>query len=110
MVATKVLADAPRRALITSVRFYRFWLSPWLGGHCRFQPTCSVYALEALERHGAAAGSYLTLARLVRCSPWCPGGHDPVPAEVPRLFTRRSNASAANAKPTPHLSRDDHTT
>ncbi|VTU39342.1 membrane protein insertion efficiency factor YidD [Variovorax sp. RA8] len=65
--------------LIGLVKGYRLLLSPWLGQGCRFEPTCSVYAIEALERHGAAAGSYLTLRRLARCQPWCQGGHDPVP-------------------------------
>ena len=68
-----------QRLLIAAVRAYRLLLSPWLGGACRFTPTCSVYAIEALERHGAATGSYLTLRRLMRCQPWCAGGHDPVP-------------------------------
>ncbi len=73
-----------RRLLIGIVRAYRLLLSPWLGASCRFTPTCSVYAIEALELHGAAAGSYLTLKRLVRCQPWCAGGHDPVPPKDPR--------------------------
>ena len=68
------------------VRGYRFFLSPWLGSACRFEPTCSAYSLQALDKHGAAAGTYLTLHRLVRCGPWCPGGHDPVPDQLPRLF------------------------
>jgi len=83
-----LLADVPRRVLMAAVRAYRYLLSPWLGSACRFEPTCSAYALEALQRHGAAAGSALTLGRLARCQPWCPGGHDPVPAQPPRLFTR----------------------
>ena len=77
-----------RRFLMALVRGYRLLLSPWLGSACRFEPTCSVYALQALERHGAGWGSYLTAARLVRCQPWCAGGHDPVPEQAPRLFTR----------------------
>jgi len=68
-----------RRALIGLVKAYRLLLSPWLGQSCRFEPTCSVYAIEAFERHGAAKGSYLTLHRIARCQPWCQGGHDPVP-------------------------------
>ena len=82
-----------RAALIGLVRGYRLLLSPWLGGSCRFTPTCSVYAIEALERHGAATGTYLTLARIGRCHPWCQGGHDPVPQsgapklEKPRFLT-----------------------
>ncbi len=77
-----------RALLIGVVKAYRLLLSPWLGNSCRFEPTCSVYSIEALELHGAAAGSYLTLRRLVRCQPWCDGGHDPVPLETPRLFSR----------------------
>ncbi len=73
--------------LIGVVRAYRLLLSPWLGNACRFEPTCSTYAIQALDRHGAAVGSYLTLARLVRCNPWCTGGCDPVPEETPRLFS-----------------------
>ncbi|MES2879933.1 MAG: membrane protein insertion efficiency factor YidD [Pseudomonadota bacterium] len=74
--------------LIGLVRSYRLLLSPWLGSSCRFEPTCSAYSLQALQTHGAAAGSYLTLARLARCHPWCAGGSDPVPTEKPRLFTQ----------------------
>lgn len=76
-----------RNMLMGLVKGYRLLLSPWLGSSCRFEPTCSLYSLAALQRHGAAAGSYLTLRRLLRCHPWCAGGHDPVPAEIPRLFT-----------------------
>ncbi|WP_229722912.1 membrane protein insertion efficiency factor YidD [Xylophilus rhododendri] len=78
----------PRRALMAAVRGYRLLLSPWLGNQCRFEPSCSVYALQALERHGAAAGTYLMAARIARCQPWCAGGCDPVPESPPRLFTR----------------------
>ncbi len=74
--------------LISLVKGYRLLLSPWLGSGCRFTPTCSAYSLQALQAHGAAAGSYMTLARLVRCHPWCAGGHDPVPTKKPRLFTK----------------------
>lgn len=74
--------------LIGLVKGYRLLLSPWLGSACRFEPTCSAYSLQALQAHGAAAGSYLTLARLARCHPWCVGGHDPVPVQKPRLFTQ----------------------
>jgi len=77
-----------RAVLVFAVKGYRLLLSPWLGSACRFTPTCSAYALEALERHGAGWGSYFTLARLARCHPWCHGGHDAVPAQPPRLFTR----------------------
>ena len=68
-----------RALLVGVVKGYRLLLSPWLGSACRFEPTCSLYAIGALERHGALAGSYLTLRRLARCHPWCEGGCDPVP-------------------------------
>jgi len=68
-----------KRLLIVLVKGYRLLLSPALGSACRFEPTCSAYALQALETHGAARGSYLTLRRLGRCHPWCAGGLDPVP-------------------------------
>ena len=76
-----------KRLLIGFVRAYRLLLSPWLGSACRFEPSCSVYAIGAIERHGAAVGSYLTLKRLGRCHPWCDGGLDPVPDHSPGLFT-----------------------
>ena len=88
MALLRWLVELPRRGLIGLVRLYRFWLSPWLGSNCLYEPTCSAYALQALQRHGAAVGTYLTLARLERCSPWCAAGHDPVPDEPPRLFSR----------------------
>ena len=61
------------------VRAYRLLLSPWIGHGCRFQPTCSVYALEALERHGPWRGTFLMLRRLGRCHPWGGSGIDNVP-------------------------------
>ncbi|MDB6454672.1 membrane protein insertion efficiency factor YidD [Falsirhodobacter sp. 20TX0035] len=61
------------------VRAYRLLLSPWVGHACRFQPTCSVYALEALEKRGALVGTWLTLRRLARCHPLGGSGYDPVP-------------------------------
>jgi len=61
------------------VRAYRLFLSPWVGHGCRFQPTCSASSLEALERHGAFKGTYLTIRRLLRCHPWGSSGYDPVP-------------------------------
>jgi hypothetical protein len=65
--------------LLAAVQCYRLLFRAWIGPVCRFEPSCSAYAIEALKNHGAAAGSYLTLRRLARCHPWCEGGHDPVP-------------------------------
>ncbi len=82
------LIGLPRRLLIGLVQAYRLLLKAWIGNDCRFEPSCSAYALQALERHGAAVGSYLAAARIARCHPWCAGGHDPVPAAAPALFSR----------------------
>jgi putative membrane protein insertion efficiency factor len=68
-----------RRLLIAVIRAYQYVLSPWWGRQCRFAPSCSHYAIEALERHGAIGGSWLALKRILRCHPWNPGGYDPVP-------------------------------
>ena len=65
--------------LLAAVRGYRYLLSPWWGGQCRFSPTCSEFALEAIERHGAARGGWLATRRLCRCHPFRAGGFDPVP-------------------------------
>ena len=67
------------RGLRLAVRGYRLLVSPLLGPSCRFYPSCSEYAEEALQRHGALQGSWLTARRLCRCGPWHPGGVDPVP-------------------------------
>ena len=65
--------------LIAAVRVYQYALRPMLGANCRFYPSCSDYAREALERHGALRGSWLAVKRLGRCQPFHPGGYDPVP-------------------------------
>lgn len=86
--------DWPRQALVAVVKTYRLVLSPWVGSGCRFEPTCSVYSLQVLERHGAAVGSYLTLRRIARCQPWCEGGCDPAPELPPRLFSHLFSKSS----------------
>ena len=65
--------------MLALIGFYRRWISPLTGPSCRFVPTCSGYAVEAVQRHGAMRGSWLTLRRLLRCHPFCEGGFDPVP-------------------------------
>jgi uncharacterized protein len=72
-----------RRLLIGAVRFYSRAISPALPPRCRFYPTCSAYAAEAIEVHGAARGSWLALRRLLKCAPWHPGGVDLVPPARP---------------------------
>ena len=75
----RALATISSTALISLIKFYRFWLSPWVGQHCRFSPSCSLYAIEAIQSYGCWYGTGLTLKRLARCHPWCEGGYDPVP-------------------------------
>ncbi|WP_428416075.1 membrane protein insertion efficiency factor YidD [Methylibium sp.] len=89
------LGRLPQRLLIGAVQGYRLFFSAWLGSGCRFTPTCSVYAIEALERHGALSGSYLTTRRLLRCHPGCAGGHDPVPDLPPGWLTGRRAAESS---------------
>ena len=69
--------------LALPVRAYRLLLSPWVGHGCRYQPTCSAYALDALERHGGLKGGWLAARRIARCHPWGGAGYDPVPGADP---------------------------
>ena len=66
---------------ILPIRAYQLTLSPFIGFHCRYQPTCSAYGIEAIERHGLVKGVALTLRRLGRCHPWGGNGYDPVPSD-----------------------------
>jgi hypothetical protein len=78
----RTVIDSPgfgARLLMAAVAAYRYALSPMLGRHCRFHPSCSEYALEALARRGALRGGWLAVKRIARCHPWHPGGYDPVP-------------------------------
>jgi putative membrane protein insertion efficiency factor len=84
-VGSRRNGDRVKPLLIGLVRFYRRFISPLKPPTCRFYPSCSCYALEALERHGAFWGSYLAVRRLLKCHPLHPGGLDPVPQQRPRF-------------------------
>jgi putative membrane protein insertion efficiency factor len=82
----------PARALVALVQLYRVWVSPLLLPSCRFTPTCSEYAVDALRTRGAVVGLGLTVVRVVKCAPWHPGGWDPVP---PRPHDHRVDVDPA---------------
>jgi uncharacterized protein len=75
----KIMTSLLVRLLVALVRVYQVALSPFFGQQCRFTPTCSHYAIEALQTHGAAKGMLLAVKRILRCHPWQAGGHDQVP-------------------------------
>lgn len=75
-------AAAVQRILILAVKAYRLLLSPFLGNNCRYYPTCSEYAVTAIDRHGTVRGSWLAVKRIGRCHPWHSGGIDPVPEQL----------------------------
>jgi len=77
-----LVGRAVQLVLVGLLRTYRFAISPLYGQVCRYHPTCSAYALEAVSSHGAARGSWLALRRILRCHPWALGGYDPVPPHV----------------------------
>ena len=106
------MSAGPARALLAAVRFYQRAISPVLPPRCRFEPSCSAYAAEALEVHGAARGTWLAVKRLAKCAPWHPGGLDLVPArrtppqdggtvEGPHSSSTSAQSSAAPAAPAP---------
>ena len=74
-----------RWLLVLLLRGYRAFISPLYGQVCRYHPSCSAYALEAVTRHGSIRGSWLALRRLLRCHPWAAGGYDPVPQSAPSI-------------------------
>lgn len=75
----KLLLKALNAVLISLVKVYQYTLSPWLGGNCRYQPTCSHYAIDALRVWGPFKGVFLAIKRISSCHPWGGGGYDPVP-------------------------------
>lgn len=82
-----------KRAMFASLRFYKRNISPLLPPACRFTPTCSEYAMLAVERYGAAYGGYLAARRLLRCHPFAKGGYDPVPERVATIIRKDENES-----------------
>ena len=80
-----VAKDPLARLLSLPVQAYRLVVSPLLGPNCRYYPSCSAYALDALAAHGALRGSWLAVKRVCRCHPWHPGGYDPVPASAAKV-------------------------
>lgn len=82
-VARRIILLRMKRLLLALIAGYRYTLSPFLGPSCRFYPSCSAYASEAIETHGALRGTWLALVRLLKCHPWHPGGVDPVPPRKP---------------------------
>ncbi len=74
-------ASVAARVLLTAITGYRRFISPLMGAHCRYHPTCSAYAAEAIASFGAFKGGRLAIARILRCHPWAPGGVDPVPVK-----------------------------
>jgi putative membrane protein insertion efficiency factor len=104
------MSPSPARGLLAAVRFYQRAISPAFPPRCRFAPTCSAYAAEALEVHGAGRGSWLAVRRLLKCAPWHPGGVDLVPpARTPRstgtATPTHSSCTAASCSTTPPASR-----
>ena len=79
MAQANCILRAMKRLLLGLIKAYRYLLSPLLGPSCRFYPTCSAYAAEAIDTHGALRGSWLAVRRILKCHPWHPGGIDPVP-------------------------------
>jgi putative membrane protein insertion efficiency factor len=77
-----LVARTPRHVLIVLLRAYRLLISPLYGQVCRYHPSCSAYALDAVTEYGAARGTWMAARRLLRCHPWAPGGPDPVPPRV----------------------------
>jgi len=83
--------------LIALLKGYRFAISPLYGQVCRYHPTCSAYALEAVQTHGALRGTWLAMRRVARCHPWAAGGFDPVPARKDRAPKNRRSSTLSSS-------------
>jgi hypothetical protein len=94
MNLTHTVRNLPARAITALVQAYRYGISPLLPPRCRFAPTCSEYALEAVNRHGALSGLRLALGRILRCHPWGGSGYDPVPCSHDLVQHSKKNGRA----------------
>jgi hypothetical protein len=95
------LAAAPKQLAIGLILLYRYSLASLLGQRCRYFPSCSEYGLEALRRHGALTGSWLTIKRIARCHPWGGWGHDPVPETLGEAERKRGGCAHDHNHETP---------
>lgn len=93
--AVERLRQLPEALAVALIRLYQLTLSPLLGPNCRFHPTCSHYAIEAIRLHGLLAGGWLALRRVGRCHAWHPGGLDPVPPRADQTSTRTPEPAAS---------------
>ncbi len=89
--------DPLKYGLVGLLKAYRLLISPLYGQVCRYHPSCSAYALEAVQLHGTLRGSWLAVRRLARCHPWAAGGYDPVPGHVPPSVPQSMNSGVSRA-------------
>lgn len=85
-----------RKGVVYLIRLYQRWISPLSPPHCRFVPSCSHYAVEAVDRFGVVHGGWLSVKRIIKCGPWHPGGIDPVPKKQMRVTEKRENQATAS--------------
>lgn len=95
-----------RSLLVIPIHVYRYAISPMMASHCRHIPTCSAYALEAIETHGSIKGGYLTLRRLSRCHPWGTHGYDPVPGTCESAKEQKTSVTPHSSGPNFHQTAD----
>jgi uncharacterized protein len=87
-----------KKVLLFLIRCYQRGISPLLGSHCRFLPTCSAYTYEAIGKHGAFKGIFLGIKRILKCHPFHPGGHDPVPEKIGKKRKKRKKSREETLK------------
>lgn len=101
MSALRFVVGLPRLLIVSLLKLYRAVVSPMYGPTCRFYPSCSEYALVAVERHGVVRGGWLATRRLLRCHPWNPGGVDPVPPREGRCAHPATTSETPDSTPAP---------